>query len=138
MDLWARRLAMLELAPLRDPSRQAAFEDRRVDEAERAQRPPQPRRRKQPQAVVNDRAHPVAETKIPHRGGKRDRVRQHMRQVGLGVGDRVDVEKHRAGNMAGKIFRAGVAPGRRHMPGGVEDDEIGRVEMVGEPLRRDE
>ena len=81
---------------------------------------------------------PSPRPRSAHRGGKSDRVRQHMRQVGLGVGDRVDVEKHRAGNMAGKIFRAGVAPGRRHMPGGVEDDEIGRVEMVGEPLRRDE
>ena len=35
--------------------------------------------------------------------------RQHVRQIGRVIGDRVDVEEHRAGNMAADILGARVA-----------------------------
>ena len=58
-----------------------------------------------------------------------------MGQVGFFVGDRVNVEKHGPGNMACEKFRASVAPGRWHVPGSVEDNEVGLIQMRLEPLR---
>ena len=52
-----------------------------------------------------------------------------MRQVALGVGDLVDVEEDRARNMLFEIFGVRVPVLARHMPGGVDDDEIGRIEL---------
>ncbi len=138
MGFCALRQALLQPAALPDPLRQAAFEDRDVGDAEHLQRPPQARRGEEAETVVDHRAHAVAKAKFAQGVGEGERRRQHMRQIGGFVGDAVDVEKHRARDVALDIFRVGVAPRRRHMPGGVENDEIGLVEPVGEPFCRDE
>ncbi len=52
----------------------------------------------------------------------------------LEVGDLVDVEEHRAGNMGLPEFGGAVAPGWRQMPGGVDDRQPGLVRARGEPV----
>ncbi len=47
-----------------------------------------------------------------------------MRQFAGMIGDLVDVEENRAGNMAGEIFRLGVALLRRQIKRTVNDDDI--------------
>ncbi len=53
-----------------------------------------------------------------------------MGQGALAVDDLVDVEEDRAGNMLGEIFRARILAFARHVPGGVDDHKIGRVELA--------
>ena len=43
------------------------------------------------------------------------------------VGDRVDVEAHRARDVAGEIFGRGVALHRRQVEGAVDDHEVRRA-----------
>ena len=54
-----------------------------------------------------------------------------MREPALGIGDLVDVEEDRAGNMLGEIFLMRVPVLGRHVPGGIDDDEVGRIELAG-------
>ena len=42
------------------------------------------------------------------------------------------------GNMLCEIFVARVPAVARHMPGGIEDDEVGRIELAGELLGLDQ
>ena len=55
-----------------------------------------------------------------------------MGQVALGVGDLVDVEEQSARNMLRKILGTRVPGLGRHMPGGIEDDEVGGMKLAGE------
>ena len=55
-----------------------------------------------------------------------------MRQLALGVGDLVDVEEDGAGNVLGEVLGAGVPAFIGHVPGGIKDHEIGRIELAGE------
>ena len=41
-------------------------------------------------------------------------------------------KKMRAGNVLGEIFGLRVLAFARHVPGGIDDDEVGRVELAGE------
>ena len=61
------------------------------------------------------------------------RPRQHVRQVGVVIGDVVDVEEDGAGDAALGVERFGVARIVRHEPGGVDDADVGRVEPLGQP-----
>ena len=54
-----------------------------------------------------------------------------MGEAALGVRDLVDVEEDRAGDVLFEIFGVRVAPVARHMPGRIDDDEVGRVELAG-------
>ena len=58
-----------------------------------------------------------------------------MRQLALGVGDLVDVEEDGAGNVLGEVLGAGVPAFIGHVPGGIDNDEIGRIELAGEFVR---
>ena len=55
-----------------------------------------------------------------------------MRQLALGVGNLVDVEEDRPGNMFGEIFGVRVLAFARHVPRGIDDDEVGRIELAFE------
>ncbi len=87
-----------------------------------------------PRRIVDHDLHAVANAEFPDGAGKGHRIGQHMRQAGAFVGDGVDVEENRAGNVARQIFGAAVALGGRQMPGGVHDRQPRRAEMVGQPL----
>jgi hypothetical protein len=53
------------------------------------------------------------------------------------VGEIVDIEEVRAWNVLGEVFGFGIASDARQVPTGVENDEIGSVEMRGKPIRFD-
>ena len=111
------------------PFRQAAVEDRDVLMAEHPEHPPGARRRKQANGVVDDDLLP---SPMPIRRTAAENfsaARQHMGQGVRSVGDRVDVEELRAGNMLDQILGVGIAALGREMPRGIEDDEVRRVEM---------
>ena len=61
-----------------------------------------------------------------------------MGQGDGGVGDGVDIEEDGAGNVRGLVFGARIALAAGQVPAPVEDDEVGIVEMVGEPVGGDE
>jgi hypothetical protein len=61
-----------------------------------------------------------------------------MGQGIFGVGDLIDVEEHRARDMAGRELGLGIAPLRRQIPGAVDDPHIRRREMGGEPVGADQ
>ena len=54
------------------------------------------------------------------------------------VADLLDVEMHRARDVADEVFGLSVTVLRRQIPGGVEHGEIGRLQPVVQPVRRDE
>ena len=106
------RLAGLERAALGAPLRQAAVEHRDVGLAEEPERPPDPRRAEHADAVVDDDAVAVADAHRPHPGDELLHRRRHVRQARLLVGDLVDVEEARAGDMRRLELGAGVAARR--------------------------
>jgi hypothetical protein len=63
--------------------------------------------------------------------------RQHVRQVAGVVGDRVDVEEHRAGHVRGEELGLRVALQRRQMPRAVDHRDPLAAEPRGEPVGRD-
>ena len=54
---------------------------------------------------------------------------QHVRQIALGVGDLVDIEEDGAGDVLLEIFGARVLAVAGHVPGGIDDDDVGRIEL---------
>jgi hypothetical protein len=61
-----------------------------------------------------------------------------VRQVGAGIGDAVDIEEDRAGNVAGEVVRLCVARGIGHVPAAIEHHDIGVAKMGGQPVGGDE
>ena len=88
--------------------------------------------------VVDDDAHAVADAHLLHARGELHGGGQHVRQRRLLVGEVVDVEEQRAGNVLGEILRLGVAARGRQMPAAVEDEQVGGIEMLGEPVGLDD
>jgi hypothetical protein len=91
-----------------------------------------PRRAEQALGVIDHDARAVADAHAAHARGKFLRRRQHVGQGALGVGNLVDIEEHGARNMLLEIFLPRVAPIARHVPGGIDDDEIGRLKLAFE------
>ena len=60
--------------------------------------------------------------------------RQHVRQRRVLVGDVVDVEEQRAGDVLGRYSALAIALGGGQMHGAVENDEVRAVEMRGKPV----
>ena len=78
------------------PLRKSAVEDEHVLGAEQAKSPPHPRRGKQARTVIDDDGIAIGDAERAHLARELLVVRQHMRQrVGM-VGNRIDVEAHRA------------------------------------------
>ena len=59
-----------------------------------------------------------------------------MRQVGVLIGDLVDVEIPRAWDMGGQELRLSIAVLVRQVFGGIEDDQVGLAELPGKPVGR--
>ncbi len=99
---------LFEGALLGPPSGQTASKDFYVPRAEHTQGPPDAGAPLQVGGVVDDEPHFVAEAELFHRLGKGGRAWQHMRQIRRMIGDRIDVEEDRAGDMPVEIFRLGI------------------------------
>ncbi len=52
-----------------------------------------------------------------------------MRQVALGVGNLVDVEEDGAWDVLLEILLSRALAVARHVPGGIDDDDVGRIEL---------
>jgi hypothetical protein len=64
------------------------------------------------------------------------RAGQHMRQLRRIVADRVDIEEHRAGDVACAILGVNVALLHHRGIRGVDHDDIAIVQMLGKPFGR--
>jgi hypothetical protein len=126
--------ACLGLAALGLPGGQAAIEDIDIARAEDTERPPDARRRIQPAAVIDDDGVFLRNTEIAGSRAELVRPRQHVGQLGRMIGDRIDVEEHRAGNMSGNVLRPGVAVLRRQVVGPVDDGDVRLAERAGKPF----
>ena len=80
----------------------------------------------------------VAQAQLADQGRELLRARQHMGQGVLAVGDLVDVEEYGAGNVPGFVRGACVAVLRRQGSRGVDDADIGRLEVGGQPFGADQ
>ena len=74
--------------------------------AEHPEHPPDPRGAHHAVRVIDDDAVAVAEAELAHARGELLRARQHVGEVRRRVGDFVDVEEHRAGNVSALHTRA--------------------------------
>ena len=118
---------------MRLPGWQAAVEHVDLSGAEDAEGPPHARRRIKAGGVIDDDGVGVGDAERAHRRAELIRPGQHVRQIGGGVGDGVEVEEHRARNMRGDIFRLRIAFLDGQIIGGVDHDDF--ADIVGEPLR---
>ena len=125
-------------AALGAPLRSAAGKDAHVLRAHGFEGPPDARRRKQAYLVIDHDGHVLGNAQRAHHMGEIIGRGQHMGQIGRGIGDAVDIEEDRAGDMAGEIFGLRVAAGTGHVPAGIDHDQIGIAQMLGQPLRGDE
>src|SRR4029077_15565967 len=118
----------------RFPGGQAAIEDIDLARTEYPERPPDARSRVETAAIVDDDRIFLRNSEIA--GGRAELVgsRQHVGQLGRMIGDRVDVEEHRARNMRGNIFGPGIAVLRWKVVGPVDDDDIRLAELAGKPF----
>lgn len=66
------------------------------------------------------------------------RRRQHVWQIRRVVGNFVDVEEHRAGNVAGEVFVEALAVVRGQVPGTVDDRNVAFLDPIGELIGRDQ
>ena len=96
-------------AVLRAAIGQAALEDRHVLDAEGAQRPPRAPRRTGP-GRRRRRSACRRRGRAPSSPARKFRVGQHVRQAARRIGDDVDVEEHRAGNVPCAKFAAPLRP----------------------------
>ncbi len=117
-------LAALDRPAFRLPFRQAAIEDVDFLRAEDAERPPHARRRVEADAVIDHDRIAIADAERADDFAELRGPRQHVRQVGGMIADRLDVEEHRAGNMAAAILGLRIALLRRHEVRAVDGDDV--------------
>ena len=116
------------------PFRKSSIEDEDVLDAEQAKRPPYPRRRKHACAVIHDDGVAIGDSERPDLARELLGVRQHMGQgVGM-IGNRVDVEAYRAGNVSGEIFGRRVAFHRGQIERAVHHHGRRGAEARGQPV----
>ena len=105
------------------PLRQPAVEDHDVGRAHDLERPPDPRRRGEADAVVDDDLLFLVDAERADRGRELPRRRQHVGQGIAGVGDRVDIEEDRARDVCGVVFLRALAPAAGQVPAAVDHDD---------------
>ncbi len=88
-----------------------------------------------PDAVVADDFLAIANAHLADVAGKFFRPGQHVGQGAFGIGNQVDVEELGAGNAGCEELRLGIALGGGQVPRAIDDGNIGRGEMLGEPVR---
>src|SRR5690606_26380336 len=130
--------AGLDGAAFGAPAGASALEDEDVAGPEGAEGPPDARGAEQAHFVIDDDLHVLRNAQGADGAGEIGGRGEHVGQVGIGVGNAVDIEEDRAGNMPIQIFGLGIAGGIGHVPAGIDHDEAGIVQMVSQPGRRDE
>ena len=65
-------------------------------------------------------------------------TQQHMGQGARRIGDRVDIEIYRAGDMRFRIFNTGIAIFRRQIPRAIDYLEVRFRGMPGQPFGRNQ
>ena len=121
-------------APLRQPPVQHGH--RLV--AEDAERPPDACCAHRGTRVVDHHPVPVADAECAHGPAELFGARQHVGQRRPLVGDLVDVEEERTGDVGFGPLLAGIALEAGQVPGAVHDAKVGLAEMGREPVRGDE
>ena len=124
--------------PFRDPFLEAAVENRDLLRPEMVEHEPAPSRRPGRRIVIDDDPVAAADSEPLHRRSEVRGRGQHVRGRVRAVGNLVDVEEARAGNVRRQIFLAAAAPARRHVPAGIDDDEIRVLKVLREPFRGNE
>ena len=115
------------------PAGQPAFEDADILRAVEVEHPRDARRREQPELVVDDDGVALGDPELAH-GLRKERCRrQHVRQVGVAVGNLVEVEIDRAGDVRGRKFCRAVAACGRQVPGPVDNPHLGVMQVLAEP-----
>ena len=115
-----------------DPLVESAVEHRDVVVAEDAEHPPHARRRRTAEEpVVDDHAIAVSDAEQSDFFGEVRCIRQHVRQIGIRIGDVIDVEMDGARQMPAAILIAAVEIGARMMPGAVENANVAVAQMLG-------
>jgi hypothetical protein len=120
--------------PLGAPFRATTLEDAHVWRAHRDELPPDARRREQSGFVIDDDRHPVADPERANCRAELLRRQQHVRQSSALVGDVVNVEEHCSPDVAGEVLLTGPAVGGRQVPAGIDDHDVGIIEMLCEPF----
>ena len=120
------------------PFRQAAVEHRHVLVAHGAEHPPHAAGAGHRRGVVDHDLVAVAQPELAHARGELLRRGQHVRQRARGVGDLVDVEEHRAGNVLVGELRLGIALLRRQVERAVDEADVRRVEVGRQPVGADQ
>src|SRR6185437_2990718 len=110
------------------PSGTAAIENADLRRAHGEELPPDAGRGKQARLIVDHDRHAVADAEGSDLAAEFFRRQQHVRQAARFVGDAVDVEEYRAGNVSGEIFRAWIALSGGEVPTGVDRDDVRVVE----------
>ena len=133
-----RHLAALDRAAFGEPFLQAAIEHAHVGVAERQEHPPRPRRGDPAAGIIDHDGIVVADAERADVAAELLGVGKHVRQrVGM-IGHRIDIEEHRARNMRGEIIVLRQRQHARQLERGVDDLDVGIVEMRGEPFGGDE
>ena len=120
------------------PGVEAAIEHGDIAMAHGAEHPPDARGCEEAVLVVADHAMAIAEAEPADARGKLLRRRQHVGQGAVGVGDIVDVEEARAGNVVGVV---GLPAGLRragHEVRAVEHAHVRRGQVRLQPVGGDD
>ena len=120
------------------PAVDAAVHDEDVLRAHGAEQPPDTRRGEDAGPVMDDDRIRIRDAELADLGGEEIRRRHRVRQPAGLVADHVLVEEDGAGNVPFGIFGRAVAVLRGKIPGGVDDAELGRAELLFHPIRRDD
>ena len=121
-------------ALLAHPFRQSAIQHGRVVMAVQAHEPPAARGRGQALLVVEHHTAGIADAHTAEEFRETAGGGDHVRQLGVLIGDLIDVKIPRARDMGGQELRLSVAVLIRQVFGGVEDDQVGLAEFPGKPV----
>jgi hypothetical protein len=88
-------------------------------------------------AIIDDEIIGVIQAQGTHAGGKLVRLRQHVRERGVGVAACVEIEEDGTRDVTVRIFSSGVTPTAREIPGAIHHPETGSAQASCEPGGRD-
>ena len=128
----------LDRPALGAPFGQAAIEYRDALMTEHLERPPRARGAELARAVIGDHAIIPPDAERTDRGAKLGRARQHVRQGRRVIRDRVDIEEDGTRQMRRKVLLQRISLLGRQIPRGIDDLQIRRANLAGEPRRVDD
>lgn len=124
---------IIHLAPFGDPFLQPAIQHRHIGMAENPEHPPDTGRGKQPVLIIDHDTMTITDPHRPHTGDEFLHRRQHMRQRGGSVGDFINIEEPRLGDMGGIIIRTRITALTGQPPCRVNHPDIRRREVIRQP-----